>query len=262
VRSPVNVVPRDAFGVPNLRLGIVMQHLPPKLADVLASPLIALTIGDVRNVGLRKLPYGPNTQIARDRHVPLLDIGTMDQIKAGNIVVHSDIDHFTETGVSFSDGLSVDVFLSTPVDRPGSRACISVGCMSRRQECFARSVSNRGGSPPTSRVDRRASDSRCRDQQATFLFVWDALRVVLVPAKVAVISHFPGLGRVKLVVKCPAVVRTRCFVATFLYVLPCLRSSVTATFTPGAAGLTVPSTDSLRRCRFAVTEVFVDSFFT
>jgi indole-3-pyruvate monooxygenase len=110
VRSAVNVVPRDVFGlVPVLQLGIVMQHLPPRLADALAGPLIALTIGDVRKAGLRKLPYGPNTQIARDRHVPLLDIGTMDQIKAGNIVVHGDIDHFTATGVVFSDGSSLDV---------------------------------------------------------------------------------------------------------------------------------------------------------
>jgi cation diffusion facilitator CzcD-associated flavoprotein CzcO len=37
VRSPVNVLPRDFFGVvPVLPLGIVMQHLPTRLADALA----------------------------------------------------------------------------------------------------------------------------------------------------------------------------------------------------------------------------------
>jgi indole-3-pyruvate monooxygenase len=122
VRSPVNVVPRDLFGVvPVLQLGIVMQSLPPKMADALAWPLIRLTVGDVREAGLRKLPYGPNTQIARDGHIPLLDIGTMGQIRAGQIIVHGDIDHFTETGVVFSDGsdLAVDAVVLGTGYRPG-----------------------------------------------------------------------------------------------------------------------------------------------
>jgi indole-3-pyruvate monooxygenase len=110
VRSPVNVVPRDIFGlVPVLQLGIVMRHVPPSLADALAAPMIRTTVGDIREVGLRKLPYGPNTQIAHDRHIPLLDIGTMDHIRAGRITVHGDIERFTPTGVEFTDGTSLGV---------------------------------------------------------------------------------------------------------------------------------------------------------
>jgi len=99
-----------------LPLGIVMRRLPPRLADALAWPMVRATVGDVTKVGLRKLPYGPNTQIARDHHVPLLDIGTMDQIKQGHIAVHGDLARFTETGVVFADGseLAVDaVVLAT-----------------------------------------------------------------------------------------------------------------------------------------------------
>ena len=61
--------------------GILMRHLPPALADALGAPLVRLTVGDITEVGLRKLPYGPNTQIAQDHHIPLLDIGTMDHIR-------------------------------------------------------------------------------------------------------------------------------------------------------------------------------------
>jgi cation diffusion facilitator CzcD-associated flavoprotein CzcO len=105
VRSPVNVLPRDIFGVvPVLPLGIVMRRLPTRVADALAWPMIQATVGDVRKAGLKKLPYGPNTQMARDHHVPLLDIGTMDQIKQGRIAVHGDLDRFTEDGVVFSNG--------------------------------------------------------------------------------------------------------------------------------------------------------------
>jgi cation diffusion facilitator CzcD-associated flavoprotein CzcO len=108
VRSPVNVIPRDVFGlVPVLQLGILMRYLPPAVADALAWPMIRLTVGDVRKVGLRKLPYGPITQIARDRQVPLLDIGTMEHIRAGRIAVHGDIARFTPDGVEFTDGTAL-----------------------------------------------------------------------------------------------------------------------------------------------------------
>ena len=75
-----------------------------------AAPVIVrLTIGDIRKVGLRKLPYGPNTQIANDRSIPLLDIGTMEHVRAGRIRVHPGIERFTATGVVFTDGTWIDV---------------------------------------------------------------------------------------------------------------------------------------------------------
>jgi len=110
------------FGlVPVLQLGIVMQHLPPAVADALAWPMIRVTVGDIRKVGLRKLPYGPNAQIARDHHIPLLDIGTMNHIRAGRIRVHGEIERFTEDGVVFADGQSqaVDAVVLATGYRPG-----------------------------------------------------------------------------------------------------------------------------------------------
>jgi indole-3-pyruvate monooxygenase len=122
VRSAVNVLPRDVLGVvPVLQLGILMQHLPPGLADAMAAPMIRLTVGDIRKVGLRKLPYGPNTQMARDRHIPVLDIGTMEHIRAGRITIHGGIERFTPDGVIFADGtaLAVDAVVLATGYRPG-----------------------------------------------------------------------------------------------------------------------------------------------
>jgi indole-3-pyruvate monooxygenase len=109
VRSAVNVIPRDLLGVPILQMGIAMRHLPTGLADALAAPLVGLTVGDITKVGLKKLPYGPNTQIKNDKHIPLLDIGTMDHIKAGRITVHGAIERFTASGVVLDDGTALDV---------------------------------------------------------------------------------------------------------------------------------------------------------
>lgn len=110
VRSAVNVIPRDLLGVvPVLQAGIVTRHLPPAVADALARPLIRLSIGDIRPLGLRPLPYGPLVQIARDRHIPLLDIGTIDLIRQGRIAVHGGINRFTENTVVFEDGTALVV---------------------------------------------------------------------------------------------------------------------------------------------------------
>jgi indole-3-pyruvate monooxygenase len=121
VRSPVNVVPRDVLGfVPVLQLGIAMRHVPTAISDAMAWPLIRLSVGDIADVGLKKLPYGPNTQIARDRHIPLLDIGTMAHIRAGRISVHPQIERFTPDGVQFGDGsaLAVDAVVLGTGYRP------------------------------------------------------------------------------------------------------------------------------------------------
>ena len=121
VRSAVNVLPRDLFGIlPVLQLGIVLQHVPPQVADALARPLIRLTVGDLGAVGLRKAPYGPNVQIARDHRIPLLDAGTMAHLRAGRIAVHGGIERFTEREVVFTDGerLRVDVVVLATGFRP------------------------------------------------------------------------------------------------------------------------------------------------
>ncbi len=106
VRSRVNVVPRDFFGVPVLGVGIAMSVLPMRVADFLSKPLVRAFVGDIEKLGLRKLPYGPNTQIRRDGRIPLLDIGTIALIREGHITVRQGIESFTENGVRFVDGVT------------------------------------------------------------------------------------------------------------------------------------------------------------
>ena len=91
VRGPINVIPRDILGIPVLKLGILMSHLPPSFADKINKPLMDILVGDINKYGLKKLPYGPMEQIARDHSIPLLDIGTMSLIKQGLIKVFGDI---------------------------------------------------------------------------------------------------------------------------------------------------------------------------
>lgn len=104
VRSPVNVVPRDYLGIPILTIGQVMDYIPPKVADLMAVPMIKMSIGDLTKYGLQKLPYGPNVQIRQDGKIPILDIGTVKHIKDGSIKIMPAIEKIQERTVYFSDG--------------------------------------------------------------------------------------------------------------------------------------------------------------
>lgn len=106
VRNPVNVIPRDLLGIPILGIGIVMDYLPPRLADLLAMPLLRLTVGDITKYGLQKLPYGPNVQIRRDKKIPVLDTGILELMKdkIRPMLIYPDIERFELDKIVFSDG--------------------------------------------------------------------------------------------------------------------------------------------------------------
>jgi indole-3-pyruvate monooxygenase len=104
VRSPVNVIPRDVFGIPVLTLSLLMTHLPPKVADVMSAPLMRLLVGDIKKLGLKKLPYGPLEQIQRHGTIPVLDIGTLRHIREGHIKLYDNIDYISDKTIHFIDG--------------------------------------------------------------------------------------------------------------------------------------------------------------
>ncbi len=104
VRSAVNVIPKELAGIPILSIGIAQNSMPAWMADAMNAPILRAVIGDITKLGLRKLPYGPATQIQNDKHIPLIDVGTIKLIKQGHITVYPGVEELTETGVRFTDG--------------------------------------------------------------------------------------------------------------------------------------------------------------
>ncbi len=92
-----------------MALALCVAHLPPAVSDVLFAPLISLTVGNITRFGLRKLPYGPLQQVARDHRVPLLDSGAIRHIRTGHIAAYPGITRFSETGVVFENGRELAV---------------------------------------------------------------------------------------------------------------------------------------------------------
>lgn len=103
VRSKVNVIPRDIFGISTMKMGMNTNFLPAKLADKLNMPLINLFIGDITKLGLKKSEMGPKEQVAKTGRIPLLDIGTVDLIKKEKIKVFGDIVAINGSSITFED---------------------------------------------------------------------------------------------------------------------------------------------------------------
>lgn len=104
VRNAVNVIPKELAGIPILSIGIVQNALPAWMADAMNAPILRAVIGDITKYGLRKLPYGPATQIKNDKRIPLIDVGTIKLIKQGHIKVFQGVEKFTENRIQFTDG--------------------------------------------------------------------------------------------------------------------------------------------------------------
>ncbi|HEU5166253.1 MAG TPA: NAD(P)/FAD-dependent oxidoreductase [Chitinophagaceae bacterium] len=103
VRSAVNVIPRDLLGIPILEISQVMSRLPPRIADTINAPLMRLLFGDIKKLGLKKLPYGPFEQIQKNGSIPVLDIGIIKHIRKGHVKVYNDIDHIDGSTIHFTD---------------------------------------------------------------------------------------------------------------------------------------------------------------
>jgi cation diffusion facilitator CzcD-associated flavoprotein CzcO len=101
VRGPVNVIPRELFGLPILVFPTAEQWLPPRLADTLNAPLLRFAIGSIEKLGLKRSAKGPLQSIDEDGRVPLIDIGTLDAVRDGRIKLRGDVGSFTGDSVVF-----------------------------------------------------------------------------------------------------------------------------------------------------------------
>jgi len=123
VRGPVNVLPREIFGVSALSWAIAEAWMPPWLADRVSAPLIRWALGDIRRLGLEKSKKGPTAQVVEDGRVPLIDAGALDCLRRDEIVLRQGVDSVEGGRVRFVDGSSaqVDAIICATGYRPDLR---------------------------------------------------------------------------------------------------------------------------------------------
>lgn len=104
VRSPTNIIPREILSVPIVTLAVPLSYLPTKVADTLTRAVTSVRYGNLSKYGLKRPRYGPLEEIEQKSRIPVIDVGTVAQIKQGHIKVYPQVTSFCQKGVSFSDG--------------------------------------------------------------------------------------------------------------------------------------------------------------
>ncbi len=120
VRGPVNLVRRDIAGRPAQPTAIFLNKFPNWFYDFVTGLSQKLTVGELSKYGLGK-PAHPASYDTRQGKIPVIDLGTLDQIKAGAIGVAPGIARVNARTVLFTDGreLPFDAIILATGYRPG-----------------------------------------------------------------------------------------------------------------------------------------------
>lgn len=119
-RSPVSVVPRDFLGRPVQVTAKKLARLPLGLGDRIGALVRRIVFGNLSRYGVPVSKTPPAVQLRESGKTPVIDLGTMAQIKAGRIHVAPDVSAFTSSGVQFANG--VQSLFDTVIMATGYRA--------------------------------------------------------------------------------------------------------------------------------------------
>lgn len=109
VRSSVHVLPRQMMGKSTFGLAMkLMKLFPVRIVDRLLLLYSKFTLGNTASYGLSRPVEGPLELKSKTGKTPVLDVGTVAKIRAGDIKVFPNIKGITATGVQFEDGHTED----------------------------------------------------------------------------------------------------------------------------------------------------------
>jgi putative flavoprotein involved in K+ transport len=87
VRTPPNIVRRQLLGTPNQVLATGLRRLPPRVVDTVVSGVQRVVVGDLSRHGLPRPERGVYTRVIEDDVIPIIDVGLIDAVKAGQVEV-------------------------------------------------------------------------------------------------------------------------------------------------------------------------------
>lgn len=104
VRTPPHVVTRQVGPLPTTLIGIAQAYLPAWLVDPGSARLARAVVGDLSAYGLPTPQEGVAARMRRLGSVPLIDVGLVDQLRAGRVEVVAAIAAFDGAAVELVDG--------------------------------------------------------------------------------------------------------------------------------------------------------------
>ncbi|MEO1435093.1 MAG: NAD(P)/FAD-dependent oxidoreductase, partial [Bacteroidota bacterium] len=116
IRSAVSIVPRDLNGRPVQKTAIKLAKLPFGLGDWLGTQIRKIYFGDLSKYGIPQSKVHPAVQLRETGKTPVIDLGTIKEIKKGKIKVVGDLENFLPKGVQLKTGEELEfdsIILST-----------------------------------------------------------------------------------------------------------------------------------------------------
>ncbi|MFL5483543.1 MAG: flavin-containing monooxygenase [Gemmatimonadaceae bacterium] len=101
IRTPPMIVPRDPFGMPVQRTGIILSLLPPAVADRLGRLTARITLGDLTKYKIPQPAWGPYSA----KRIPLIDVGFVSAVKRGLLHIRPGVERLTPAGAVYADGV-------------------------------------------------------------------------------------------------------------------------------------------------------------
>jgi cation diffusion facilitator CzcD-associated flavoprotein CzcO len=111
VRLAVRTVPafvrRQVGPLPNSAVSIALRRLPPRLVDHIIAASSRLSTPDLAPHGLPRPSPGVYTRLLEDGAVPIIDVGLIDALQAGQVKVVGAVTGFDGDKVLLADGAAI-----------------------------------------------------------------------------------------------------------------------------------------------------------
>ena len=107
IRTPVNIVKREFLGRSTQGLAIFLIQFGNTFYDFISNIFKKLSTGAMKGTGIPISTLAPSEQLRTLSKTPVIDVGTLKEIKAKNILVLPDIQEFTKDTVVFVDGQNI-----------------------------------------------------------------------------------------------------------------------------------------------------------
>lgn len=104
IRTPPHVLLREVNGMPGQVPGVLLRRLPLRLADAIVEATTRMNVGDLTEYGIARPPRGPFTRAVLEDVIPILDVGLIEQLKAGRVEVVAAVTGFDGPEVLLADG--------------------------------------------------------------------------------------------------------------------------------------------------------------
>ncbi len=101
VRENVNLIPRDFIGLPCQTSAFMLSKFPNWMGDFIGLRVRNISFGDLSPYGLKLRQKAPLAQVREEGKVPVIDIGTVDLIKKGQVKVLPGIKKFSQDSILF-----------------------------------------------------------------------------------------------------------------------------------------------------------------